>query len=134
MKRNLISSILLLLITLGCVFSRVPIKFTSYESSGRAAKPSQFELNFLAEDDLEGPYKVIGLISVRMGDDRNPSSIVKGMLAKAKKVGGDALINLEVRVPLKGITGLSKGWVDYSAKVIVFNEQETIEAKKLMGR
>lgn len=54
MKRNLISSILLLLVTLSCAFSRIPIEFTNYESSGRSEKPSQFELNFFAEDDLEG--------------------------------------------------------------------------------
>lgn len=77
---------------------------------------------------------MIGLVSVRMGNERNPSSIVEGMLAKVRKVGGDALIDLEVRVPLKGITGISKGWVDYSAKVIVFDGLGTVEAEKLLSR
>ena len=109
----------------GCVSS----KAIQYSASGRLPKPKEFPIEIIDMANVKRPYKVIGLVQVDAGARFNLTNPIERLKGEAKKLGGDALIELQQQSIGVGTFSRSGGTYGghardlWTAKVIVWEEQ-----------
>lgn len=116
--------ILILLIISGCVMT----KNIKYDSTFRNKKPQSFEMNIYESTNLERPYRIIGIVEANAGKLHDVSDTLENLKDEARKMGGDALLDLTVesskgRMIIKQPYGYTAGnlrekWI---AKVIIWD-------------
>lgn len=114
----------LLIIILGCVNA----KAIRYETMERLSKPEDYPIEILDSSNITRPYKVIGVVQAEPGAV-SIKTIIEHMKAEARKMGGDALLDLQKTfvpsggaiLPIGTMYVYGQGSRDiWSAKVIVW--------------
>jgi len=126
--RNIQTSFLFLSIILlftGCVNTRV----IRYESIVRQPKPQNYPIEILDIANIKRTYKVIGIVQVNAGKLHSVEDTIEHLKNAARKMGGDALINLQQGPAKGGVVAPAGNLYVYgnvreiwSAKVIVWEE------------
>jgi len=98
--------VLLYLMSQGCAYT----DSVQFDSIVREPKPDDFPIEILDKDDIERAYKVIGYVNSSGGEFNVDSYAINNLKKNARKMGGDALIDLKF---------LSENYI-YEAKVIVW--------------
>lgn len=75
----------------GCV----SIRSIQYETITRTPKPPDFPIEILDTANINRPYKVIGLVQANAGKRHNTADVIEQLKSEARKLGGDALIDLQ---------------------------------------
>jgi hypothetical protein len=89
MKRMVI--VILLLSLAACVNTRsIP-----YETISRPAKPDNYPIEILDVVNISRPYKVIGVVEANAGKNHSPPDTIEHLKQEARKMGGEALIELQ---------------------------------------
>lgn len=117
--------ILLLALSLcGCATTRGIV----CDKTERQAKPDDYKVEIYNSADLQRPYKVIGVVIASTGLFHHVVEAIDHLQDEAKKMGGDALIDLAEGLP-KGTEMPTGGWFIFgssgeiwSAKVIVWEQ------------
>jgi hypothetical protein len=124
MTNERIYKFLALYVTLLFISACVHAKAIRYETTERPSKPDNFSIEIFEAKHIERPYKVIGLVEAESGG--SIEKIINRLKAEARKMGGDALIELHQQpigagIPSQGGT-MYYGHVKdlWSAKVIVW--------------
>ena len=129
MKIAKFSFLLIIALILGCVNA----KAIRYETTERLPKPDNYPIEIVDPANITRPYKVIGLVQAQPGTVVSMESIIEGLKAEARKIGGDALLDLQKTfVPSGGAiapVGTMYAYsqnvkVIWSAKVIVWEHPD----------
>jgi len=115
-RRGLISMVFFLL---GGCASGFVVDVMDYETVPRPQKPGGYPVVLMHRGAVPGSFKIIGMITVEAKDDHDPNRILQEIVKSARKMGGDALLDYTVTVPL-ALGGRPTGLVKYTADVIVF--------------
>jgi len=115
--------LLITLLILGCV-KKQSIR---YETIVRSPKPQDYAMEIFDPVDIDEPYKVIGIVQVDAGKNYSIDKAIEHLKDEARKMGGDALIDLQqgpstggVLVPVGDIYVYGNGRQIWNAKVIVW--------------
>ena len=129
MQRHWVVSTLLVILcaSVGCVSTRsIP-----YETGSRAPKPSDYAMEIVESSLLNRPFKVIGVVQANAGKLHSVKDTLDHLRAEARKMGGDALIDLNQGPAKSEAMGPGKRYsfedtvrVMWSAKVIVWTDDE----------
>ena len=93
-----------------------------YEPEERSPKSRSHPIQVVHQEDIHVPFKIIGNISIKAGEKRDPGTMLERLRTKARSMGADALMDYTIIVPLqKG--GIPEGWVRYTADVIVYEDK-----------
>jgi len=119
------AALLILVIISGCVRTRS----IRYETIVRPPKPLDYPIEILDRANINRPYKVIGVVQANAGKFHSVEDTIEHLKAEARKMGGDALIDLQ-HGPSKGGVIAPAGNMYYygnvreiwSAKVIVWEQ------------
>lgn len=90
MKIAKFSFLMIIALILGCVNA----KAIRYETTERLSKPEDYPIEILDSSNITRPYKVIGVVLAEPGAV-SIEAIIEGLKAEARKMGGDALIDLK---------------------------------------
>lgn len=114
------------LFLVGCVRSQA----INFETSQRPERPIDHPIEIIEKDQIKRAYKVIGIVRVNVGKLADPSSAINRLREEARKMGGDALIEIGIEdgrsgviVPLGNVSTFGSTRVNYAAKVIVFEDK-----------
>jgi len=118
-------SLLIIFLISGCISTRS----IRYETIVRPPKPPDYTIEIIDIANINRPYKVIGVVQANAGKLHSTADTIDYLKAEARKMGGDALIDLQ-QVPSKGgviapagnmyfYGNVSEIW---SAKVIVWDQ------------
>jgi hypothetical protein len=114
--------LLFLTISFGCATTRNVL----YDKTERPAKSENYEVQTFDVAGIHRPYKVIGAVIASTGPFHHVMDAIEHLEFAAKKMGGDALIDLSQGLP-KGSDMPTGGWFIFrhsgeiwSAKVIVW--------------
>lgn len=114
------------LLPMGCAM--VNVRCISYESTPRTPKPQDYVIEIVDLKDIDNPYKVIGEVDANAGKKHDTNDVLEKLKKAAKKMGGDALIELQSQpigggVPYQGGMIYSGHIRDlWKAKVIVWEK------------
>lgn len=107
----------------GCVSTRS----IRYETFVRQPKSPNYPIEILDPMNISRPYKVIGVVQVKAGKFRSTEDVIEHLKVEARKMGGDALIDLQqcqskdgVIVPVGNMYIYKNVREIWSAKVIVW--------------
>jgi hypothetical protein len=123
-----VSSLLVILcVSVGCVSTRsIP-----YETGSRDPKPSDYAIEILESSHLNRPFKVIGVVQANAGKLHSVKDTLEHLRAEARKMGGDALIDLDQGPAQSEAMGPGKRYSFedrvreiWSAKVIVWTDDD----------
>jgi hypothetical protein len=123
---RVVSSLLVILcVALGCVNTRsIP-----YESASRASKPPDYAIEIVESSQLSRPFKVIGVVQANAGKLHSVKDTLEHLRTAARKMGGDALIDLDQGPAKSEAMGPGKRYSFddtarelWSAKVIVYTD------------
>lgn len=118
--------IALLLLVAALAAACVSSKSIRYESEARTPKPESHPIEILESRAVTRPHRVIGMVQVNAGAKFNVSDPIEALRIQARKLGGDALIDLSQQPIGAGTvsqgTGVYSGHVRdlWTAKVIVW--------------
>jgi len=125
-RNQLVILISAILFCVSCVTTRVVM----YESISRPPKLSDTPIDIYESANLSKPYKVIAVVQANPGKLHNVADTLEYLKAKARKIGGDALLDLTQGPQPSGVImpagkSLVYGNVReiWSAKVIVWEER-----------
>ncbi len=119
--------LVLLIVTLisGCVSTRS----IRYETIVRSPKPSDYSIEILDSPNINRPYKVIGVVQANAGKLHSTDDTIEHLKAETRKMGGDALIDLQQGPSKSGVIAPTGNIYVYgnvreiwSAKVIVWEQ------------
>jgi len=117
--------LLIVVLMSGCVNTR-SIK---YETIVRTPKSLNYPIEIIAPANLNRSYKVIGVIQANAGKLHSTKDTIEHLKAEARKMGGDALIDLQQRASKGGVIAPAGDMYVYgnvreiwSAKVIVWEQ------------
>jgi len=121
----------IVLLSLIALIDCVRTRGIRYETLYREPKPANFPIEIYESSDITRPYKVIGIIQANAGKLHSTKDTIRKLKAEARKMGGDALIDLSFGAS-KGrmITKTQTGYVSgsareiWTAKVIVWIEEK----------
>lgn len=106
--------------------SCVSLRSIRYEDTPRNPRPD-YPVEILESKDVYQPYKVIGLVEVSAGKWHNLTGVMERLKDAARKMGGQALVDLRrqavgtgVPISQDGTTYLGYVRELWSAKVIVW--------------
>ena len=126
--RNIQTPFLFLIIILvftGCVNTRV----IRYETIVRQPKPKNYPIEIIDPANIKRPYKVIGIVQANAGKLHSVEDTIKHLKNAARKMGGDALIDLQQSPAKGGVVAPAGNLYVYgnvreiwSAKVIVWEK------------
>lgn len=116
---------LFIILFLSCVNTRI----IPYETNPRTTKPKNFPIPIFESSNIKKPYKIIGAVEANAGKLHSVSDTVEHLKNAARKMGGDALLDLQ-KGPSSGGVIAPAGKLYYygnvreiwSAKVIVFED------------
>jgi hypothetical protein len=118
-------TLLIIVLILGCVSTRS----IRYETIVRPPKPSDYPIEILDLSNINRPYKVIGIVQANAGKLHSTDDTIEHLKAEARKMGGDALIDLQqgtskggVIVPAGDMYVYGNVREIWSAKVIVWEQ------------
>jgi hypothetical protein len=127
MRRQLTASCLLVLVFV--LASCVSTRSIPYETTSRAPKPQDYPMEIVESAGLSRPYKVIGVVQANAGKLHSVKNTLEHLRTDARKMGGDALMDLEQGPVKKDLTGPFRNYrfedsvrEDWSAKVIVWTD------------
>lgn len=110
-----------LLILTGCVSQGANI--LRYDQTTRQAKPTDYSIEILDRENIDREYKVIAQVSDAITNVyESEQLIMNNLLNAARKLGGDALIDLETETIDTSYDWIPSKETIYKAKVIVFTE------------
>jgi len=116
-------SLLIIVLMSGCVSTRS----IRYETIVRQPKPSNYPIEILDPANINRPYKVIGIVQANAGKLHSTKDTIEHLKAEARKMGGDALIDLQQGSSKGGVVAPAGNMYIYgnvreiwSAKVIVW--------------
>ena len=103
-----------------------------YETEARTPKRTDFPIEILDSVNLTRPYKVIGVVQANAGKLHDPNDTIEALKAEARKLGGEALLDLQQGAARGGvIRPVGGGAYAYgnvreiwSAKVIVWTQAD----------
>jgi len=98
------------------LFSCVSTRSIQYETIPRPPKPADFPIEILDPVNINRPYKVIGLAQATAGKRHNTAEVIEQLKKEARKLGGDALIELQQQ-PIGAGGPTSQGGMVYSGHV-----------------
>ncbi len=117
--------LLIIVLISGCVSTRS----IRYETIVRPPKPSYYHMEILELANINRPYKVIGVVQANAGKLHSTEDTVEHLKAEARKMGGDALIDLQQGPSKGGVVAPTGNMYVYgnvreiwSAKVIVWEQ------------
>ena len=113
----------------GCMSSGIPIQIERYDTVVRPAKNSDAPVEIVGQERVTQPYKVIGTISATRPTDGNPMEVFEELENGVRKVGGDALMDLDVIVRY-GDLAAPEEFVLYRAKIITYDDLDTVQTRK----
>lgn len=118
---------LLILLVFSSVTACIQAKSVRYEKTERLSKPENYPIEILEPRDIKRPYKVIGFVQIEAGKLHDTAKVVERLRGEARKMGGDALMELQqqpigVGIPQQGGGTFYSGHVRdlWTAKVIVW--------------
>ena len=118
-------TLLIIVLISGCVSTRS----IRYETIVRPPKPSDYPIEILDLSNINRPYKVIGIVQANAGKLHSTDDTIEHLKAEARKMGGDALIDLQqgtskggVIVPAGDMYVYGNVREIWSAKVIVWEQ------------
>ena len=121
--RRYLLGLLIVLLAWGCV-KRQSIR---YETIVRPPKPEDYAMEIVDSGNITVSYRVIGLVQVDAGKNYNVEKAIEILRDEARKMGGDALLDLEqgpstggVFVPIGDTYIYSQARQIWKAKVIVW--------------
>jgi hypothetical protein len=106
----------------GCASGQM-VDVINYETTARPQKPGSFSVELMHRGAVPDTFKIIGRVTVEARDDHDPNRILQEIVKSARKMGGDALLDYTVTVPLAH-GGIPTGRIKYTADVIVFENPE----------
>ena len=92
---RVLRSSVIAIFTAAILSSCVDITVLRYETMIRLPKSVDFPIPILDKATINRPYKVIGLIKIDAGTRQFTAEIIEQIKSEARKLGGDALIDLE---------------------------------------
>ena len=128
MNKLMMMLIVLIPVFTGCSLPAVHVDHSHHDLIGGAAL-SHKPIEIIGKNSITKPYSVIGEVSVRMTEARDADAVFDKLRAEANRMGGDALMDLAVVVPMNA-GGLPEGWVNYTAEVISFDGTDLRYAQK----
>jgi hypothetical protein len=84
-----------ILLTVIFIFGCVTTKSIRYETIIRPPKPSDYPIEILDRENIKHPYKVIGIVQAEARRSHNIDDVIEHLKNEARKMGGDALIDLQ---------------------------------------
>lgn len=126
--RNVCLSIVFIFGLISIIASAVSTRSIPYETVNRPPKPDNYLIEILDVLNITRPYKVIGIVEANVGKKHNVADTIEHLKKEARRMGGDALIHLQIqRVTGAGVV-ISIGKTSpygslreiWSAKVIVW--------------
>lgn len=96
----------------GCV----SVKSIPYETTARPPKPDDYSIEIYESNDLSKPYKVIGIVQANAGKKHSVADTMEKLRTQARRMGGDALIDL-TNQPIGAGIPTSSGGTIYSGHV-----------------
>ena len=111
-KLKLIELSVIVIMLFGCV----SVKSIPYETNPRDPKPDNFPIEIFDSKDLTMPYKIIGIVQADAGKKHSVADVLQKFRSLARRMGGDALIDLTNQPIGTGIP-TSKGGIVYSGHV-----------------
>ncbi len=130
MGKKLLFLFIVFVIILPLIISCVSTRTVRYETSARPPKPGAYPLEIYDSVNLAQPYKVIGIVQANAGKLHNPADTLEYLKEEARKIGGDALIDLATGPSAaRAITQVGSTYVAgsvreiWTAKVIVWLEE-----------
>ncbi len=100
---------LLVMLSAALLYGCATTRSVLYEKTALPPKPSDFKIEIFSREGLNRPYKVIGIVIASTGLLHAFQDAVEHLQADAKKMGGDALIDLTQGLP-EGEAMPSGGW------------------------
>lgn len=98
-----------------CVKTRV----IRYETIYREPKPANFPIELYESNNITRPFKVIGLAQANAGKLHSTKDTIKHLQNIARKMGGDALLDLGIRDSTgRMVSRVGYGYVSGSAREI----------------
>jgi hypothetical protein len=93
MQRRLVGFLWLVLLlgSLGCVNMRA----IPYETVSREPKPKDYSMEIVESGNSKRPFKVIGMVQANAGRLHRVSDTLERLRVEARKMGGDALMDLQ---------------------------------------
>ena len=117
-------------IVLPLIISCVNTRTVRYETSDRPPKPVDYPLEIYDSVNLTKPSKVIGIVQANAGKLHDPAYTLEYLKVEARKIGGDALIDLAAGPSAaRALTQVGSTYVAgsvreiWTAKVIVWLEE-----------
>jgi len=114
MNRKIV--ILTVSIIIAMIFGCVSVKSIPYETTARQAKPADYPIEIYEWKDLNRPFRVIGIVQANAGKKHSVSDTLEKLRIQARKMGGDALVNL-TNQPIGAGVPTSSGGIVYSGHV-----------------
>lgn len=106
------STLLLSSVLLGCM----SVKSIPYETTTRPAKADTYAIEIYESKDIKRPYKVVGIVQANAGKRHSVADTIEKLRAEARRMGGDALIDL-TNQPIGVGLPTSSGGMIYSGHV-----------------
>lgn len=126
MKR--ISLLIFISFTISCVNTRI----IRYENVIRSSKPVNYPIEILESSNVNRQYKVIGLVQANAGKLHSVEDTIEHLKRQARKMGGDALMDLQqgsatggVIAPVGKMYYYGNVRENWAAKVIVWENTKT---------
>lgn len=111
----------------GC--ASISTRSIQYETISRPPRSTDFPIEILDTTNINRPYKVIGLVQADAGWQNNTTDVTEKLKSEARKLGGDALIDLQQQPIGVGIPASQGGMIYsghvrdlWSAKVIIWQK------------
>ena len=123
MNRKIVTLTLCIIVTMLSVC--VSVKGIPYETTARQPKPVDYPIEIYESKGLNRPFKVIGIVQANAGKRHSVSATLEELRIQARKMGGDALIDL-TNQPIGAGVPTSSGGIIYSGHVREFWQAKVI--------
>jgi hypothetical protein len=94
----------------------VSTRSIQYETITRPPKSADFPMEIFDLANINRPYKVIGVVQANAGKRHSTADVIEKLKNEARKLGGDALIDLQQQ-PIGAGIPTSQGGMIYSGHV-----------------
>ena len=117
---NKLAIVIALLFLAACVNTRsIP-----YETHARPVRPDSYPIEILDVANISRPYKVIGVVEANAGKNHPPADTIENLKQEARKMGGEALIELQ--------RGAGAGMIIPSGNIYMYGNVREIWAAKVI--
>lgn len=92
---RILFAVFILMLAIGC--SRVRASSISYDASKLPPKQQDYAMEFIDKGDITRPYQVIGLVQAEGLIDAEMEAMFEAIRQEARKLGADAVTELEYK-------------------------------------